>query len=449
MEKAIQNHRNHLLKTGIDGHWDPDEDQETFWGKEKNIPEQNDYLNDKDLEYINGMLNSSSTQDCTHKNSTIPKFESITPEDVLARALASPRTPPEFNLKFNQKSTTRSSDENHFSYFSNIEEEGTTELGDYFSGKEEDTELGDYFSDDEEDDTGDIKDLTGESNPWNHTQFNHSEDFPHSQLTLSEWDPVISGLKTINEVSFEDDCEANQLNHISGLSEETKVAFSTWQPFIPQKHAYNLSAHYYWPDSSQQQASLSQEPTFTPISSITTESAIKPTPAPTTPFHSTREIRISPLQDWKPSRPATKPCTKSWSRSYPRSNRTYETTRTSRSESPNHLGQSKPFRRWRRPSPVSNKTIIHNTKLQTTPPETDAGNAHQVFIPYPSQNYSNMTFKKSTTVTKSLETKWRKYSNRIQNCQTKFQKPIKHLQKNSKRPRYGPCFQDGGHLYVR
>jgi hypothetical protein len=51
-------------------------------------------------------------------------------------------TPPEFNLNFNQNSMTLSPGEDHFSYFSSVEDEG-------------DIELGDYFSDDEEDDTGD------------------------------------------------------------------------------------------------------------------------------------------------------------------------------------------------------------------------------------------------------------------------------------------------------
>jgi hypothetical protein len=147
-----------------------------------------------------------------------------------------------------------------------------------------------------------------------------------------------------------------------------------------------------------------------------------------------------PPQDWKPSRPATKPCTKFLSRSYTRSNKTYRTTRTSQSESPDHPEQSGPFRHWKRPSPVSTRTIILNTKFQTTPPETDAGNAHQVFIPCPSQNYSSMTFRKSTTKIKSLETKWRRYSNRIHTCQTKFRRPIRHLRKNSRTTPLWPWF---------
>ncbi len=101
-------------------------------------------------------------------------MESINPEDALARAFASQKTPPEFNLKFNQNSMTRGSEAGHFSYFSNVEEEGTIELGN-------------YYSDDEEDYTWDKGDLTSESNPWRQTDFNDSEEnFTHSQPTLSE-----------------------------------------------------------------------------------------------------------------------------------------------------------------------------------------------------------------------------------------------------------------------
>jgi hypothetical protein len=122
--------------------------------------------------------------------------------------------------------TTRGSEEDHFSNFSNVEEEGTSELGD-------------YFSDDEEDDTWDEENLTSESNPWSYTDFNVTgENFTPSQSTLSEWNPVISGLETINEARFEDDSESNQLHHISGFSEETKLAFLSWRPFIPHEHAF-------------------------------------------------------------------------------------------------------------------------------------------------------------------------------------------------------------------
>jgi hypothetical protein len=186
---------------GAQNHRDPDEDQETFWESEESFTKRNDHLDDGDLEYINAILNSFSRDRGTHTNSNNSKLESFTPEDALACALASPTTPSEFNLKFNQNPMTRGSREDHFSYFSNVEEDGTSELGD-------------YFSDDEENDTWDSEDLTSESNPWSHTNFNDSEP------NFSEWDPVVSGLETLSEARFEDNSEADKLNHISAFQKK-------------------------------------------------------------------------------------------------------------------------------------------------------------------------------------------------------------------------------------
>jgi hypothetical protein len=266
MEKAIEEKKNQLRGTGAQNHWDPDEDHETFREDEESLTGRNDHLDDRDLEYIKVLLNSFSRDKGNHKNSNNSKLESFTPEDALARAFASPRTPSEFNLKFNQNSTTSGSEEDHFSYFSNVEEEGTIQLGD-------------YFSDDEEDDTWDREDLTSESNPWSHTDFNDSEaKVTHSQPALSKWDPVISGLETINEAKFEDDSEAEKLNHISGFSEETKLAFSTWRSFIPPKHVFQNCAAQSQPLDFLSQASSSQEPTLIQISTITTSTKLTPPP---------------------------------------------------------------------------------------------------------------------------------------------------------------------------
>ncbi len=175
MEKAIEEKKNQLWGTGAQNRWDPDEDHETVWGDEESLTEQDDHLDDEDLEYINDILNSISKPRYNHENSCYLTLESLTPEDTLARTLASPKTPKKFNLKFNQNSTTRGSEEDHFSYFSNVEEDRTSELGD-------------YFTDNEEDDTWDRETRTSESNPWGHTDFNDSEqNFTHSRTPLSEW----------------------------------------------------------------------------------------------------------------------------------------------------------------------------------------------------------------------------------------------------------------------
>ncbi len=149
--KSNRRKKNQLQGTGAQNRWDPDEDHETFWENDESFTERNDHLEDGDLEYINIILNSFSRDPGTHQNSINSKLESFTPVEALARALASQKTPKEFNLKFNQNSTTRGSEEKHFSCFSNVEEDGTSELGD-------------YFSDNKEDDTWDREDLTSESN---------------------------------------------------------------------------------------------------------------------------------------------------------------------------------------------------------------------------------------------------------------------------------------------
>jgi hypothetical protein len=139
MERMIEKQKDKLLKTGPQDHWDPDKNREIFWETERSpVNEQDDHLDDGDLEYINAILNSFSKQNFNHENSNGLKLESFTPEDAMTHALAPIRTPQEFNLKFNQNSTSSGSQEENFSYFSNIEEEGPTDLGNYFSDDEED-----------------------------------------------------------------------------------------------------------------------------------------------------------------------------------------------------------------------------------------------------------------------------------------------------------------------
>jgi hypothetical protein len=130
MEKAIEEKKNQLWGTEAQSRWDPDEDHETFWDNEESLTKRNEHLDDGDLEYINDILNSFSKPVYNHGNPRNLKLESITPEDALAHAFASQKTPQKFNLKFNQNSTTPGSEEDHFSYLSNVEEEGAIELGD-------------------------------------------------------------------------------------------------------------------------------------------------------------------------------------------------------------------------------------------------------------------------------------------------------------------------------
>jgi hypothetical protein len=321
MENFIENQKRELLENGAQDLHDDNEAWDEHQQTERHsIEGEEDTLDDEDLAYITTILDSFAK----------PKLiDPVSPEGAPMRVPTRPMTPPKFNQQVNQNSTNCGSDESHFNYFSNVEEEGTSELGDYFSDDE--AELGDYFSDDEEDDTWEEETLTSESNLWSQTNFNNSEgNFQHLQSTLSEWDPVISGLETIGETRFEDDSETNKLNHISGLSEEIALAFSAWQPYIPPEPPFqNLSA-LSWRSAFSQPASFSQEPTLTQISTITT----KQTQAPRLAITPRQKITQSQQQDWNSFRPATRHYTHTWRKSWPKSSKTCNRTQTYRTKLP-------------------------------------------------------------------------------------------------------------------
>ncbi len=465
MEKTIEKQKNKLLETRANDHWDPDEGSETFWEDEEGpANKQADHLENEDLKYINDILNSFSGQNCNHKNSKKLQLKSFTPEDTLTRALTPMKMPQEFNLKFNQNSTSRGPEKDNFSYFLNIEEEGPTELGDYFSDDEEATELGDYFSDNEEatelgdyfSDDEEYDTRQKESNLWSHTNFNNSEDsLPHSQPTLSEWNPVISGLDTINEARFGNDCEANQLIYIWGLSEETKLGFSQWQPFIPPEHAFqNCVAPSRWSDFSSQAYSL-QEPTLTQLSANSTSTKQVSSPiTPKSPFtpkgtkfqnkltknSKNCQTEVPEHQEPPPPLLRTKPSKPFYSPIYsviPTSEQPFFTESSKKIRSrkfPDHQEPSKQHKLWRRPLQCSKETNHNpNTKSWNTPRVPNAGREPQASIQSQSRTYSNTTSERSTTRTRSWGTKWHKFSIRIPTYRTKSQKSTKRHQKNSRK----------------
>jgi hypothetical protein len=413
MERTIEEQKNKLLKTRAKDHWDLDEDREIFWETAGSpVNEQDDHLHDGDLEYINAILNSFSKQNFNHENSNGLKIESFTPEDALTCALAPTRTQQQFNLKFNQNSTSRGSNDENFSYFSNVEEEGPTDLGN-------------YFSDDEED-------LSGESDPWSHTDFYKPENFPQQQHTLSDFDSEIFGLETINEESFEDKGEANNLNGVSCLSEETKLAFSTWRLFIPPEHAFRNCAAQSQPSGFSSQASSSQEPTLIQISTITTSTKL--TPAPMKPTSPRPETSLLQPKDWPSFKPATRPFTCTWTKLWTESTKTYNETKNWRTEFPDHPEPSGRYRCWKRRLQCSNGTNQNqSTRFQNMPQVTDAGSEPQVCTQLKSRNYSTMKPKRSTTKIKSWETKWHKFSNTTPTYRTKLPKSTKPLWKNSRK----------------
>ncbi len=120
MERAIEEKKNKLRGDEAQQRRSPNEAHEPFGRNGESLAEQSDHLDDEDLEYINNILNSCSRPVYNHEGPNNLKLKSFSQEDTLASAFASRETMPEFNLKFNQKSTTRGSEEDHFSYFSNI-----------------------------------------------------------------------------------------------------------------------------------------------------------------------------------------------------------------------------------------------------------------------------------------------------------------------------------------
>ncbi len=305
--------------------------------------------------------------------------------------------------------------------------------------------MGDYFSDNEEDDTWDQDTLTSTSKSWSHTELKDSEKkFPPSQPFFSEWNPVISSLDNIYEAKFNRTGETNKLNHISGLSEATQLGFSTWQPFIPRKHAFlNCAAQSQQPDFLSQ-ASSSQEPTLIQISTITTS-----TPPPTKQISPQPETSLSPPKDWHSSRPATRPSPTSWMRPWTESTKMCDRTRNWRTKFPDHQEQSEPYRPWKPPSPCSNETNQNqNTKHQNMPQVTSVGSEPQECIQSKLRSYSTMKSNRNTTEMKSWEKKWRKFSNKTPTYQTKSQKNTTR-QKTQEMFNYGFGHKDDLHLHTQ
>jgi hypothetical protein len=417
MEKAIKEKKTQLLGPRAQNHWNPDEDHETVWDDEKGLTERDEHLDDGDLEYINDLLNSFSQPRYDYDDSRNLTLESLTPEDALARAFASPETPQKFNLNFNQNLTTRDSEEEHFSYFSNVEENG-------------DSELGDYFSDDEGDNIWDQEALTSEGNQWSHTKFNKSEqNFTHSPTVLSEWDPVISGLETINETRFEDASEANNLNHISGFSEDTKLAFSTWRPFIPPEPAFQNCAAHSQPLDFLSQASSSQEPIRIQISSITTST--KRTPTPIKQTSPRPETSLLQPKAWLSLKPTMTPFSTTWTKFRTGSKKTSNSWKPDFPDHPEPSKQCKPLKQQWQCSIGRIKN--QNTRSQNTPPVRDDGDGPQVCNQSKLWSSSITKHKRSTTKISYWGTQWRKFSSKTPICQTNSPKYTRPLQRNSRR----------------
>ncbi len=375
LEKKIDEQKKLLLATKTGHHGDLEEDSKLFWEAGESLVKRGDHLDDEDLEYVNHILSSFSRPTGNHEGSNKLTLTNATQKDAPACALTSRATPPKFNLKFNQKSTNGGSEENQFSYFSNIEDEGAIELGD-------------YFSDDKEDDTEDRQDFKSENSFWSPTKFNSLGDkFPFSQTAFSEWNPVISSLETFKKE------RETEPNHISGLLDKNQLGFSTWQPFIPLEHVFQNSAAPLQPSDLLSQASSLQEPTLARISTISTSteqtsSTMEPiSPRLKVPLY--RKLRKTEFPDLsKPplQRLRARPCKPFYSPTYsatPTPRQPSFTNSSARSallnhELPDHPERSTRFKLWKQQlQGLINTSQNQNTRLQNTPQAIDAGSEPQ------------------------------------------------------------------------
>jgi len=128
VENFIANQKRELLENGAQDLHDEGKAWNEHQGRERDLIEgEEDILDDEDLAYITTILNSFSK----------PKLiDPVSPEGAPMRAPTRPTTPPKFNQQFNQNSTSHGSEDENFSYFSNFEEKGHTDLADYFSASQ-------------------------------------------------------------------------------------------------------------------------------------------------------------------------------------------------------------------------------------------------------------------------------------------------------------------------
>jgi hypothetical protein len=241
------------------------------------------------------MLNSIYKSKLNREKASDLELQPFTPEGALTRAPAPIKTP----LKFNQNSTSYGHEENNFSCLANFEEKGTTELADYFSDEE------DSLEDDEQ---------ISESYLWSQADPDEFEEISDKEDAWIDQSDTNFGLKTIPETDYEEISEENNLKQLSSIANKSELAFSEWQPFIHQEHAFQNCAAPSWPSDFLQPAFSSPEPTLILISTITTT---KRTPAPIQPTSPPQEMALSQLKDWHSFRPATRPFTRTWTKPWP------------------------------------------------------------------------------------------------------------------------------------
>jgi len=303
---------------------------------------------------------------------------------------------------------------------------------------------------------------TGNAQRVTSPKFNHNSTIKRSMAEKFSCFPTIDEEaadkftdteETKSEISTEETEFENHLQGICRITTDKKNPFAAWRPFIPQPQEpvfQNSPAQPWWSVSSPPECS-SQEPTLATISSIdclTSKEAIKPIPLQVHPEQTNHQMKPTSQYTWELYKPTTRCYRHSWSRRWPELSGTSKRTRLLRNESPDHQEQSKSSRLWKRRLPFSDKTSLSQYMMyQNTPPETDAGNAHQLSTQCPSRTCSSTTFRINTTRTKSWGTKWRKLSDRIPNWHSKFPALMRPPQRSSRKtPSFG--HQDRGHVHV-
>ncbi len=332
MERMIERQKQELPKNGAQDFEDEDDGwDELREAEEGPVKEEDDSLDDGDLTYITAILNSFSKPKLNCEQSSASELQPFTPEGALTRAPAQIMTPPKFNQKFNQNSTSYNSEQRNFSCFSNFEEEGTTELADYFSDKE--------------DDSLDNEDRKSESDIWSQSHLDKlgeisdkEDDNSNDEDAWSEHRATKFGLKSIQEIDYEEVSEKNNLQQISSILNKAELAFSEWQPYIPPEPVFrNLFAQSWWSAFSQL-ASSSQDPTLIQISTIKGPIATtKQTQAPRLAISPQQKITPSQQQDWNSFRPATRHYTHIWRKLWPGSSGMCNRTNNSQNKFPDHL----------------------------------------------------------------------------------------------------------------
>ena len=130
-------------------------------------------MDNEDLTYITSILDSFSKPKALSKQRDELDYAISTPEGAPMRAAMKQTLLLKFKQNFNQKLTLRNSEAENFSCFTNVWEEGPTELANY------------YF-DEEEDDSLNNEDTKCEKTTWNEFDLKDLGEISDEEDTWSE-----------------------------------------------------------------------------------------------------------------------------------------------------------------------------------------------------------------------------------------------------------------------